>query len=341
MPENGRELRVERKAIGERDDAPSSPVPSDHAPDVPDRLIAIVGPTAAGKTELAMRLSEHIPAEVIGADSRQVYRYMDIGTAKPSAEVRSMVPHHLVDIINPDDEFSLSEYISCVKQANRIAKTNERVPILVGGTGQYVMATLEGWTVPGIAPDSDLRSRLEDDLAASGLEHLLDELRNLDVVALESVDRKNPRRVIRAIERARSGHRWGEQPTRIRPQFEATVVGISGERAELHARADRRFDRMMETGFLDEVQWLLESGYGPGLPAMSGIGYSELADHILNGTDLQLSVQRAKFRTHRYIRQQSNWFKASDERITWFNLAGIDNAVDFVRATFEESPHKA
>ena len=151
---SGRELRLERKANGERDDAPSSPVPSDHGPDVPDRLIAIVGPTAAGKTELAMRLSEHIPVEVIGADSRQVYRYMDIGTAKPSAEDRSMVPHHLVDIINPDDEFSLSEYISCVKQANRIAKTNERVPILVGGTGQYVMATLEGWTVPGIAPDS-------------------------------------------------------------------------------------------------------------------------------------------------------------------------------------------
>ena len=336
MPEERRDPGVARE-----DAASSSVTPDDRDPDVPDRLIAIVGPTAAGKTELAMRLAQFIPVEIIGADSRQVYRYMDIGTAKPSPEDQKLVQHHLVDIIDPSDEFSLSEYICGVKQANRIAKSNDNVPILVGGTGQYVMAVLEGWKVPRIAPDPELRARLEDDLATNGLEHILDELRSLDVAAWESVDKRNPRRVIRAIERARSGHRWGEKPVRERPSFEATVVGVSGERAELHARADRRFDQMMNIGFLDEVQWLLKSGYGPELPAMSGIGYSELADHLLNGTDLQLAVQRAKFRTHRYIRQQSNWFKASDKRITWFDSAGIDRAVDFVRAAVEESPHKA
>ena len=336
MPEERRDSGVEREY------APfSSVTPDDRDPDVPDRLIAIVGPTAAGKTELAMRLAQFIPVEIIGADSRQVYRYMDIGTAKPSPEDQKLVQHHLVDIIDPSDEFSLSEYICRVKLANRIAKSNNNVPILVGGTGQYVMAVLEGWKVPRIAPDPELRARLEDDLVTNGLELILDELRSQDLAAWESVDKRNPRRVIRAIERARSGHRWGEKPVQARPSFEATVVGISGERAELHARADRRFDQMMKNGFMDEVQWLLESGYGPELPAMSGIGYSELADHLLNETDLQLAVQRAKFRTHRYIRQQSNWFKASDERITWFNWAGIDRAVDFVRAAFEESPHKA
>ena len=281
----------------------------DRDSDVSDRLIAIVGPTASGKTELAMRLAQCIPSEVIGADSRQVYRHMDIGTAKPSTEERELVPHHLVDIISPSDDFSLGEYLKRATVAYQIVKGRDKVPLVVGGTGQYVMALLEGWKVPGIAPDHKLRARLEDDLVTNGLDCLLDELRNLDAAAWESVDRMNPRRVIRAIERAKAGHRWGEQPSREKPQFEAIAIGISGDRSELHARADLRFDQMMKEGFLDEVRRLLEAGFGPELPAMSGIGYSELAEHILNGTDLQLAIQRAKFRSHRYIRQQSNWFK--------------------------------
>lgn len=313
----------------------------DRDSDVSDRLIAIVGPTAAGKTELAMRLARYIPSEVIGADSRQVYRYMDIGTAKPSTQERKLVTHHAVDIIRPSDDFSLVEYLNHAEMAYQIVKERDKVPIVVGGTGQYVMALLEGWRVPAIAPDHKLRTRLEDDLAANGLNCLLDELRNLDSAAWESVDRMNPRRVIRAIERAKAGHRWGERPSREKPPFEAIVIGLSGDRAQLHARADLRFDQMMKNGFLDEVRWLLGAGYGPELPAMSGIGYSELADHILEGTDLQLAIQRAKFRTHRYIRQQSNWFKASDERITWFETAAIDDAVKFARAALEESPQGA
>ena len=313
----------------------------DRGPDVPDRLIAIVGPTAAGKTELAMRLARDLPIEIIGADSRQVYRHMDIGTAKPSHEERDLVPHHLVDIVNPSDDFSLGEYLTLVNQAIRIVKSHEKVPVLVGGTGQYVMAVLEGWEVPSVAPDLGLRAQLEDELSTNGLEFLLNELQSLDPVAWKSVDQKNPRRVIRAIERAKSGYRWGERPSRIAPQFETIVVGISGDRADLHERVDRRFDQMIENGFLDEVQWLLKAGYGAELPAMSGIGYSEVADHILNGTDLQFAIQRAKFRTHRYIRQQATWFKASDERITWFDLAGIEDAVDFIRSAFEESPQGA
>lgn len=303
--------------------------------DPPDRLIAIVGPTAAGKTDLAIRLSQHIPLQVIGADSRQVYRYMDIGTAKPSLEERNQVTHHLIDIVDPDGEFSLGQYMKCTEQAIKNAKQHGQAPILVGGTGQYVMAILEGWQVPAVSPDPELRARLEGDLAAYGIENLLDELRGLDATASEAVDQQNARRVIRAIERARSGHLWGEQPARVKPSFESIVVGISGDRAELHSRADQRLEEMMSNGFLDEVEWLLEAGYSPELPAMSGIGYSELADHLLNGTELQAAVQRAKYRTHRYIRQQSNWFKQSDERITWFGISDVDDAVDFLRTIWE------
>ena len=310
---------------------------ADHDPIHVDRLIAIVGPTAAGKTELAMKLARHLPVEIVGADSRQVYRHMDIGTAKPSPEERSQVPHHLVDIIDPDDVFNLYQYIYKVKQAFEIVKSRNSVPILVGGTGQYVMAILEGWEVPSVVPNSELRTRLEADLAAKGLESILEELRSLDPAASEAVDQKNPRRVIRAIERVMSGHRWGEQPTRVKPAFESIVVGVAGDRAELQFRADRRLDEMMANGFLEEVDRLLKAGYAPELPAMSGIGYSELADHLRNGTDLQNAVQRAKYRTHRYIRQQSNWFRESDSRISWFEMSRLDDAFDLVQTWYESA----
>ena len=292
-------------------------------------MIAIVGPTAVGKTELAMRLAQRVPVEIIGADSRQVYRHMDIGTAKPSVEQRASVTHHLVDIIDPCHDFSLGEYIYEAKLAIRNANNTEKLPILVGGTGQYVMALLEGWNVPAVQADPALRTRLEADFAANGIERLVEELRGVDPEAHGSVDLRNSRRVIRAIERAVAGHPRGAQPAREEPSFESIWIGLNTDRAELYARADRRLDSMMASGFLEEVEWLLASGYSPELPAMSGIGYSELADHLLSGAELQDVVQKAKFRTHRYIRQQSNWFRASDTRIHWFGSSDIDSAIEF------------
>ena len=308
---------------------------------VRDRLIAIVGPTAVGKTDLAMRLAQRMPIEIIGADSRQVYRHMDIGTAKPCLEERAAVPHHIVDIIDPDDEFSLGEYLVRLNNAIKTAKSNRNTPVLVGGTGQYVMALLEGWIVPPVPPNAALRQRLEAELAANGLGPVVDELRTLDPAALDSVDLKNPRRVIRAIERAVAGYPRGAQTERAKPSFESVVIGLGADRAELHSRADRRFDLMMANGFLEEVRELLDAGYAPELPAMSGIGYSELADHLLNCTDLQESLQRAKYRTHRYIRQQSNWFRASDPRIKWFGPGEVDRAVEYGQSRIESPPKLA
>ena len=264
---------------------------------------------------------------------------MDIGTAKPSLKERAAVPHHIVDMIDPDDEFSLGEYIVRSKDAIKTAKRNKNTPVLVGGTGQYVMALLEGWIVPPVPPNAVLRQRLEAELAANGLGSVVDELRTLDPTALDSVDLKNPRRVIRAIERAVAGYPQGAQTERAKPSFESAVIGLGADRAELHSLADRRFDSMMANGFLDEVRELLVAGYAPELPAMSGIGYSELADHLLNCTDLQESVQRAKYRTHRYIRQQFNWFRASDPRIEWFGPGEIDRAMKHGQSWIE-SPAK-
>ena len=294
-----------------------------------DRLLAIVGPTASGKTGLALRIADALPSEIIGADSRQVYRRMDVGTAKPTPAELAAAPHHLVDIIEPDDGFSLGRYVSMARQAIESANARGKLPILVGGTGQYVMAILEGWNVPTAPPDAELRSRLEAKLESDGLDSLVAELRGLDARAASEIDLRNPRRVIRAIERASAGYPASERARRTPPGFDSAIIGLTAPRERLYERADRRFDEMIAAGFVEEVRALLDAGYSPELPSMSGIGYSEIADHLLNGADLSEAMQRAKHRTHRYIRQQSNWFKREDPRIRWFEVGDAARAAEW------------
>ena len=293
------------------------------------RLLAIVGPTAVGKTDLAMRIAARSDVEIVGADSRQVYRHMNIGTAKPSPDQLSAVPHHMVDIIDPDDDFSLGMFLDLSKEAILNANAMGKTPILVGGTGQYVMALLENWNVPPVPPDPVLRRELESRLESQGIDDLLARLRSLDSAAIERVDTSNPRRVIRAIEVAYARGPVSDAPRRLDPWFESAVIGLGMERDALYRRADDRVDRMMDADFLDEVRRLLAMGYGPDLPSMSGIGYHELADHHLNGSDLSNAVQRTKFRTHRYIRRQSNWFRRDDSRIRWFEPTQLDSAIEY------------
>lgn len=293
------------------------------------RLLAIAGPTAVGKTDLAMRIADHFQSEIIGADSRQVYRHMDVGTAKPTPDQLSAVPHHLVDIIYPDDDFSLGMFLDLSKEAILNANIRGKTPLLVGGTGQYVMALLENWNVPLVPPDPLLRRELDDVLESRGIDGLLSRLRSLDPGALDLVDAANPRRVIRAIEVASARGPVSDVPRRLDPWFESAVIGLGMERDSLYRRADNRVDRMIDAGFLDEVRRLLAMGYGPDLPSMSGIGYHELADHLLHGADLSDVVQRTKFRTHRYIRRQSNWFRRDDPRIRWFESAQLDSAFEY------------
>ena len=300
-------------------------------------LLAIVGPTAVGKTDLALRIAARFDAEIIGADSRQVYRHMDVGTAKPSPAQLSAVPHHLVDIIYPDDEFSLGTFLYLSKKAILNTNTAGKRPLLVGGTGQYVTALIENWNVPSVPPDPVLRRELDDTLQSRGIDGLLSHLKNLNPDAARRVDAANPRRVIRAIEVAASRGPTQGAPTRLPPWFDFAVIGLGMERAALYRRADDRVDRMMDAGFLAEVQRLLAMGYAPDLPSMSGIGYHELADHLLNGADLPDAVQRTKFRTHRYIRQQSNWFRPNDPRITWFEPTQLDSAIEYAAKWIDDS----
>ena len=291
-------------------------------------MLAIVGPTGVGKTELALKLADRLPVEIISSDSRQVYRYMDIGTAKPTPDQLASVPHHLISIVDPDYAFNLGDFCSRAGSAIRSINRSRRLPVLVGGTGQYVMSVLEGWNVPRIPPDPTLRRQLEEELRTGGLKALLDRLSKINANQNIKIDLRNPRRVIRAIELASADQPTDSRPRRQAPDFRALVIGLTSDRPQLYKRTDDRVDRMIQAGLLREVEWLLASGYCPELPSMSSIGYRELADHLMGGTDLDLAVSNIKYRTHRYVRQQSSWFRKTDPRIRWFDTSRVDLALE-------------
>ena len=291
------------------------------------KLLVIVGPTGVGKSALAMRLAREFDGEIIGADSRQVYRHMSIGTAKPSDADRAEIPHYLVDSIEPDERYSLALFLRDAKKSiHNAKKLRGRLPLVVGGTGQYVWGLLEGWQVPEVNPNANLRETLELRLESEGVEALYEELRRVDAEAAERIDGRNPRRVIRALEialsrkdDAQSRGDDDEMPRKIPPDYDALVVGLTMERSALYERIDTRIDAQMAAGWLDEVRGLRELGFGMEHAALSGLGYGELMRHLDGEMVLDEAVQRIKYRTHRYARQQYNWFRLGDERIRWLD----------------------
>lgn len=290
-------------------------------------LIVLVGPTATGKTELSLRLAEAAGGEIVNADSRQVYRYMDIGTAKPTPEEQSRAPHHLFDVVDPDDDFSLALYQEMASGAVSDIRARGRIPLLTGGSGQYIWSIVEGWGIPPVAPDEGLRQELEYRAREEGIDVLFEELISVDPAAVEIVDPRNARRVIRALEVCRvSGRPFSELRRKQPPDFEVKLVGLTLERETLYRRVDERVDRMVEVGFPDEVRGLLERGYSPGLSAMSSLGYREMARYIEGETDLDEAVQQIKYTTHRFARRQYSWFRLRDERIHWLDPG--DQSVD-------------
>ncbi len=295
-------------------------------------VVAVVGPTAVGKSDLAMRLARRIDGEIVSADSRQVYRGMDVGTAKPPLADQEEVTHHLVDIVDPDEEYSLAVFLRQARVSIDDIVKRRRMPIVVGGTGQYVWGLLEGWQVPEVPPDEHLRRELERQADAEGVQALYDELTRLDPETAARVDARNPRRVIRALEVYHSTQELATSAVKQPPPFEPLIVGLTLERRELYERIDERTEAMMQAGWVEEVRGLLDQGYHLDLPSMSSVGYRELARHLAGETTQEEAVERIKGRTHRFARQQYNWFRLDDERIHWFRSTreGTAEAVEMV-----------
>jgi tRNA dimethylallyltransferase len=302
-----------------------------------DFLILLIGPTAVGKTEIAIQLAERINGEIVSADSRLFYRGMDIGTAKPTREEQLLVPHHLIDIANPDEILSLAVFQKMATEAIADIHSRGKFPLLVGGTGQYVRAVTEGWSPPEVKPDERLRNELEKLKNEKGKDFLYEKLKSLDPEAAEKIDSRNVRRTIRALEVIlTTGKKFSEQRGQGESPYHLITIGLTRPRLELYARIDERIESMFENGLLDEVKGLLAKGYSPNLPTMTAIGYRECVS-VIEG---KVSVDQAKVAMRRatriFVRRQSNWFKESDPNIRWL-YAGEENIVEKIIASIRQT----
>ena len=285
-------------------------------------MIAIVGPTAVGKSELALHLAQYFPLEIISADSRQVYRYMDIGTNKPSLAERASAPHHVIDVIEPDEDFSLAMYHQLAIEALKAIQQKGKLPLLVGGSGLYVWSLVEGWKIPQVPPDPKLRRQLEDRAEQEDSQSLYQELQDIDSMAAAKINPSNIRRIIRALE---IYHTTGQPPSQLQrkeaPGFPIMVIGLTRKRSELYRKIDWRADKMIQTGLVEEAEQLLKKGYSPALPSMSGIGYKQIGQFLRGEMTLPQAIDKIKYETHRLARHQYAWFRLSDNRIHWFDTS--------------------
>jgi tRNA dimethylallyltransferase len=269
---------------------------------------------------------------VISTDAYQVYRGMDIGTAKVSASERSRVPHHLIDIVEPSDHLTLARFLDYANEALADVWSRDRLPVLAGGSGQYVWALIEGWQPPRVPPDLELRADLDAVAAAEGPEVLHDRLAALDPEAAEKLDRRNARRIIRALEVVmRTGKTLAMCQARTPIDADVFVIGLRLDRETLYARLDARVDAMLDAGFVAEVEALRAAGYGESRPVEGGTGYREISAYLDGEYELDEAVRRIKNAHHRLVRRQAAWFRDSDPRIHWID-AGTSTAAEAVEA---------
>ncbi len=284
-------------------------------------LLVLLGPTAVGKTDLSLQLAQRFQGEIVSADSRLFYRGLDIGTAKPTTAERTAVAHHLIDICNPDQTLTLGDYQQMAYAAIEDIQARGKLPLLVGGTGQYIRAIVEGWGIPRVAPQPALRALLEK----KSREELARWLTQLDPVKAAETDLKNPRRTIRALEVIlTTGLPLSQLQAKKPPPYHIVQIGLHRDRAELYQRIDQRVDNMLAEGLEQEVRALVTAGYDWSLPSMSGLGYRQFAPYLAGEQTLAEVAERIKFETHRFVRHQQNWFQPDDARIIWLPAAAPD-----------------
>jgi tRNA dimethylallyltransferase len=307
-----------------------------------ERLLAIIGPTATGKTEVGILAAEALNGEIVSADSMQVYRGMDIGTAKPTPEQRARIPHHLVDIIDPDEPFSVADCRARADAALREIWQRGRQPILVGGSGLYVRAVLDEMDFSSVPADLELRRRLVAQARRIGLRSLHERLAAVDPIAAERIHPNDEKRIIRALEvHEKSGRpistlQMVDRPRA--PRYNTQQFGLTLSRDELYRRIDERIDQMIAAGLPDEVSALLERGFGEDLIALKGLGYAQLAPYVRGVRTLDEAVSLLKRDTRRFAKRQLTWFRA-DSRIEWLDLeqtGGLQGAADRIIARWEQ-----
>ena len=294
------------------------------------RVILLVGPTGVGKTGLALEIAGRFGGEIVGADSLQVYRGMDIGTAKPTPGERQRVPHHLIDVVDPDQPFDASRYRDLAREAIARLDREKKPVFVVGGSGLYIRALLGG-LIAGPGADEALRETLREELRRGGVSALYEKLRSKDEKAAAQVNPGDGVRIIRALEVLEATgrsivdyqkeHRFGEQP------YEALKIGLMLERDRLLENIGIRTERMIADGFVEEVRRLLAMGYDRSLKPMQSLGYRHVCAYLAGEEGLEGTVRMIKRDTYRYAKRQMTWF-AAEREIVWFSPADVEKATE-------------
>lgn len=292
----------------------------------PDLLVVIVGPTAVGKTEVSVEIAARLPGEIVSCDSMQVYRHMDIGTAKPTPAERARMPHHLVDVVDPSEPFSVARFQELAWSAIDDIAARGGCPVLVGGTGLYVRAVVDGFLFPWEGASAEVRKALEEEARSRGVPALYERLEQVDPMAARKIHPNDARRIIRALEvHVTTGRPISEMWRKGRGKLRVdglVMVGLVRERGSLYERIERRCDSMIEQGLVEETAGLLERGYERALTAGQALGYKEIVEHLRGRCSLAEALTLIKRNTRRYAKRQLTWFRA-DPRVEWIDLGTL------------------
>jgi len=301
-----------------------------------DKVIVICGPTASGKTNLSIELAKKINGEIISADSMQIYKYMTIGTAKPTYEEMQGIKHYLIDCILPTQRYSVADYQKTAIEAIDEVIKNKKVPIVVGGTGLYINSLIYGIEYNEVETDLNYRQELEETINKKGLEYLYNMAKQIDIEAMKKISPNDKKRICRVLEIYKS---TGKTKTELEiesrkkgPKYDYTVFGINMDREKLYDRINKRVDLMIETGLIDEVKNILKM-YDNFPTAMQGLGYKEVVEYLEGKTALNEMIDKVKMETRRYAKRQLTWFRANKD-VVW--LDGLNDVQNNIKIILEE-----
>ncbi|OPX84294.1 MAG: tRNA dimethylallyltransferase [Pelotomaculum sp. PtaB.Bin104] len=289
-------------------------------------LLVITGPTATGKSEVAVRVAVQVGGEIVSADSMLVYRHMDIGTAKPTQAEMHGIPHHLISIIEPDQDYSVALFQKQARKVIAEVYRKGKLPILAGGTGLYIRSVIERYDFTGACRDEALRARLLKEAKKCGFEMFHRRLAEFDRQTAEKLHPRDVRRVIRAFEvyylTGRPISSYQKTIENSQPLYNLVIFGLTMDREALYRRIEQRVDAMIEAGLIEEVQGLLDAGYDPRLTSMQGLGYKEMVQFLAGEVSLPQAIELLKRNTRRFAKRQMTWFRR-DERIRWVETGSV------------------
>jgi tRNA dimethylallyltransferase len=282
-----------------------------------DPLLVILGPTAVGKTNIAIKVAHQLNGEIISADSMQVYRHLNIGTAKPSLTEREGVPHHLMDIVDPSENYNVVRFQSKVKQLIPAIVGRGHLPMLVGGTGLYISAVVDNYNFSHDGPNPLLRRQLTARAVKLGSQTLHRELSQVDPAAAEKIQRTDTRRLVRALEVSASGQQFSASKHGP-PLYRVVQIGLTRKRTKLYEAVNQRVEQMFDRGLVEEANWILQLDLPPDLPVLQALGYKEIFPYLQGEVSIDEAKDNLKRQTRRFVKRQLTWFRR-DERIIWLD----------------------